>query len=120
MSAAGKLLAGLARPIAQRAAPRAPSTMRSMSELSEQLSKVKDVPLKDAPGFVAGMRNDPKARAAAKTWLDMYHAEYIQTGSFTPVYHVIIFMWCIGYANDYYGHLRHECAANGSTLIWSK
>lgn len=66
MSAAGKLLAGLARPIAQRAAPRAPSTMRSMSELSEQLSKVKDVPLKDAPGFVAGMRNDPKARAAAK------------------------------------------------------
>jgi hypothetical protein len=66
MSAARKLVAGLARPLAQRAAPRAPAAARSMSGLGEQLGKVKDVPLKDAPGFIASQRNDPKTQAAAK------------------------------------------------------
>ena len=66
MSAARKLVAGLARPLAQRAAPRAPAAARSMSGLGEQLGKVRDVPLKDAPGFIASQRNDPKTQAAAK------------------------------------------------------
>merc|ERR1719199_1312007 len=108
MSAARKLVAGLARPLAQRAAPRAPAAARSMSGLGEQLGKVKDVPLKDAPGFIASQRNDPKTQAAAKTLFEKYHEQCIKTGSAYPIYHTILFMWCVGYANDYYGHLRHE------------
>jgi hypothetical protein len=63
MSAAGKVLASMARPIAQRAAPRAPAAMRSMSSLGEELGKVKDVPLKDAAGFLAGKAKDPKTHS---------------------------------------------------------
>ena len=29
-----------------------------------------------------------------------------QKGDWSPVLHTILFMWCIGYANDYRAHLR--------------
>lgn len=29
-----------------------------------------------------------------------------QKGDWSPALHVILFMWCIGYANDYRAHLR--------------
>ena len=29
-----------------------------------------------------------------------------QKGDWTPILHTIIFMWCIGYVNDYRSHLR--------------
>ena len=41
-------------------------------------------------------------------FFDNYRKKYILTGSFAPVVHGMTVILCVGYAMDYYFHLRHE------------
>ena len=43
---------------------------------------------------------------AVQSGYQNYHDQIIKKGDWSPALHTILFMWCIGYANDYRAHLR--------------
>ncbi len=59
------------------------------------------------------------APQAARGGYGAYHDQLIKKGDYSPVIHCILFMWVVGYANDYTAHLQHEKKQQGGPeIIW--
>jgi len=100
------------------AAQAARGQVRRMS-LGEQLKDIKDVKVKDAARWASDKVKDPAAQQAARSGYAQYHDTIIKKGDWSPALHTILFMWCIGYANDYRAHLQYEKQQQGGPeIIW--
>ena len=59
------------------------------------------------------------APQASRGGYGAYHDQLIKKGDYFPVIHCILFMWVVGYANDYTAHLQHEKKQKGGPeIIW--
>ena len=96
---------------------------RMSGTIGDHIKGVKDVKVKDAARYFSDKMKDPAAQQAARSGYQNYHDQIIKKGDWSPALHTILFMWCIGYANDYRAHLQYEISeanrtAAGPAVVW--
>ncbi|EFJ36551.1 hypothetical protein SELMODRAFT_78322 [Selaginella moellendorffii] len=75
------------------------------------LRQMSSMKVKDVPGYVKENVTPANIKKASRTLMDEYYDKYIQTSSFTPVYHFLIggtiFAYIVAYPTEI-RHYQHE------------
>uniref|UniRef100_A0A0C3TPN4 Uncharacterized protein n=1 Tax=Guillardia theta (strain CCMP2712) TaxID=905079 RepID=A0A0C3TPN4_GUITC len=54
-------------------------------------------------------------------WMQQYHEKYNKGDRWEPLLHAGLFVWGIGYLNDYFAHLQHlKKNKGGPEIVWAE